>query len=190
MLCWAPSVRETRNLDSSDIPFYSTGRVVNVRPRFAIDLILDGVRWQYGFEIDDQRVLGEYAYHYPKGRQALVFRRERDEPEPNFGPAVRSSGRMLARLVRKNALLLSVAGAVGDGPRDERPGISGLIGPLFNWFRANLLLMESDNRMGRIAVTADGLQHPKVREGVLSLPASCRPGYHGGRTSQDGSGIC
>ena len=137
--------------------------------RFAIDLILDGVRWQYGFDIDDQRVLGEYAYHYPKGRQALVFRRERDEPEPSFGPAVRSSGRMLARLVRKNALLLSVAGAAADGPRDERPGISGLIDPLFNWFRANLLLMESDNRMGRIAVTADGLHHPTVRDGVLTL---------------------
>ena len=137
--------------------------------RFDIDLILDGVRWQYGFEIDDQRVLGEYAYHYPKGRQALIFRRERDEPVPSFGPALRFSGRMLARLVRKNALLLSVAGVAADGLRDERPGISGLIGPLFNWFRANLLLMESDNRIGRIAVTADGLQHPTVRDGVLTL---------------------
>ncbi len=44
-----------------------------------------------------------------------------------------------------------------------------MIDPLFNWFRANLLLMESDNRMGRIAVTADGLQHPTARDGVLTL---------------------
>lgn len=136
---------------------------------FAIDLILDGVRWQYGFEIDDRRVLGEYAYYYPKGRQALVFRRERDEPVPRFGPGLRASGRLLGRLLRANSLLLSVAGAVADGPGDELPAISGLLDPLFSWFRTNLLLMESDNRMGRIAVTADGLRIPEVRQSVLAL---------------------
>ena len=77
---------------------------------FAVDLILDGVHWQYGFEINDHQVLEEYAYHYPKGRQALVFGRHPAEHDPSFGPGFRSSGRTLARLVRKNSLLLSVAG--------------------------------------------------------------------------------
>jgi hypothetical protein len=31
---------------------------------FEVDLILSGVRWQYGFEFDDRHVLGEYAYFY------------------------------------------------------------------------------------------------------------------------------
>ena len=83
----------------------------DMRPsRFQIELILDGVRWQYGFEIDDRHVLGEYAYHYPRGRQALVFRRERNAQAISFGPVFRSSGNALARLVPDNALLLSVAG--------------------------------------------------------------------------------
>ena len=69
--------------------------------RFAIDLILNGVRWQYGFEIDDHQVLGEYAYYYPRGRQSLVFLRDRDRQELSFGPPFRASGRTLARLVRK-----------------------------------------------------------------------------------------
>ena len=60
-----------------DTRFYCTARVRNAPPGFAVDLILDGVRWQYGFEINDHRVLDEYAYHYPKGRQALVFGRNR-----------------------------------------------------------------------------------------------------------------
>ena len=136
---------------------------------FAIDLVLGGVRWQYGFDIDDHRVLDEYAYHYPKGRQALVFRRDRDGREPSFGPAFRPFGRTLARLVRKNALLLSVAGAVGDGSGDEPRGIANLLGPLFTWFRTNLLLMESDNGLERIAFTAERLQDPEQRAAILNL---------------------
>ena len=150
-------------------PFLLNSHGAERPSRFAVDLILDGVRWQYGFEIDDHRVLGEYAYHYPKGRQALVFRRERDDHELSFGPSFRSSGRMLARLARKNALLLSVAGAVADAPDDGRPGFATLIGPLFSWFRTSLLLMESANREPRITVTANRVQSPEARAVVLSL---------------------
>ncbi len=136
---------------------------------FSIDLILNGVRWQYGFEINDHEVLDEYAYYYPKGRQALVFRRNPDDRDPGFGPAFRSSGRALGQLVRKNALLLSVAGAVADGSDDERPGIATLIGPLFNWFRTNLGLMEPDNRGARITYTAKRLEAPKDKAGIIGL---------------------
>ena len=136
---------------------------------FAIDLILDGARWQYGFELNDHQVLDEYAYYYPKGRQALVFRRSGSDRKPSFGPAFRSSGRALARLVPKNALLLSVAGAVADGSDDERPGIVTLLGPLFNWFRTNLSLMESDNHEARITYTAKRLEAPKDEAGIIAL---------------------
>ena len=136
---------------------------------FAIDLILDGVRWQYGFEIEDHEVLDEYAYYYPKGKQALVFRRGRDHRAPDFGPAFRSSGRALSRLVRKNALLLSVAGAVADGTDDERPGIVTLVGPLFQWFRGNLGLMGPHNRETRITYTAKRMETPRAEEAIISL---------------------
>ena len=137
--------------------------------RFAVDLILDGVRWQYGFEIDDHQVLGEYAYYYPKGRQALVFNRESNGRKSSFGLSFRSSGRALARLVRENALLLSVAGAAADEPTSERPGIISFIGPLFAWFRTSLRLMETGSREARIVFTADRGQSPQARAGVLSL---------------------
>ena len=136
--------------------------------RFDVDLILGGVRWQYGFEIDDQHVLGEYAYHYPRGRQALVLRRERNG-QLDFGPTLRSSGHTLARLVRSNALLLSVAGAAADDSADKRLQLSSLIGPLFAWFRTSLHLMEPRNREPRIAVTADRVRSPEARGDVLAL---------------------
>ena len=109
--------------------------------RFDVDLVLEGVRWQYGFEIDDQRVLGEYAYYYPKGRQALVLRREEGD-RLQFGPTFRSSGHTLARLARSNALLLSVAGAASDDSTGGGLEITSSIGPLYSWFRSSLRLME------------------------------------------------
>ena len=136
---------------------------------FAVDLILDGVRWQYGFEINDQQVLEEYAYHYPKGRQALVFGRHRDDHDPGYGPGFRSSGRTLTRLVRKNSLLLSVAGAVANGSDDERQGVVALLGRLFSWFRTNLRLMEPANREARITHTAKRLETPRAEAAIVSL---------------------
>ena len=150
-------------------PFLLRGEGPEHPSSFAIDLVLDGVRWQYGFDIDDRRVLDEYAYYYPKGRQALVFRRDRDGRELSFGPAFRSFGRTLARLVRKNALLLSVAGAAADGSGHEPPGIANQLGPLFTWFSTNLLMMESDNGLERIAYTAECLQDPEQRAAILNL---------------------
>lgn len=137
--------------------------------RFEVDLILSGVRWQYGFEVDDHHVLGEYAYYYPKGRQALVFRREQDRKVPKFGELFRSSGPALAGLVRRNALLLSVAGAAADASFESPPSIITVIGPLFTWFRTSFLLMESANRLPRIAITADRIQAPTARTPALSL---------------------
>ena len=150
-------------------PFLLGSQSAEQPSSFAIDLILDGVRWQYGFEIDNHEVLDEYAYHYPKGRQALVFGRKRDVRNPSFGPAFRSSGRALSRLVRKNALLLSVAGAVADGSDDERPGIVTLVGPLFQWFRWNLALMGSHNRETRITYTAKRMEAPRAEEAIIAL---------------------
>ena len=161
-------VKEIRSPRSIDVPSFFTRGELNVRLVSDVDLILGGVRWQYGFEIDDQHVLGEYAYHYPRGRQALVLRRERNG-QLDFGPTLRSSGHTLARLVRSNALLLSVAGAAADDSADKRLQLSSLIGPLFAWFRTSLRLMEPRNREPRIAVTADRVRSPEARGDVLAL---------------------
>lgn len=125
--------------------------------RFEIDLVLDGVRWQYGFEIDDRRVLGEYALHYPNGRQAAVF--DRDGDAITFGKPFRTDGRVLQRLVRPNGLLVSVAGAAADSD----------LTPLFEWFEANLLLAESENRDWRAVRTAALVQSPDSRDRVMRL---------------------
>ena len=130
--------------------------------RFAVDLILDGVRWQYGLEIGRLGILSEYAYHFPNGRAARVFHRERDSAgrvEFVFGPGFRSEGRRLTPFVRPYVLVLSVAGAAGFEH----------LAPLFAWFRSNLILAEPANLEGRVNRTIEHLRKPHGERRVLAL---------------------
>ena len=129
----------------------------SLMPRhFEVDVIVAGVRWQYGFDVTDTEVVSEYAYRFPKGRQALVF--ERDGAHFQFGPSMRSVGRTLEKIIRRNSLLLSVAGATADSELEA----------LFAWFGANLRLAEANNRGIRAARTVE-LVESAQRERVLAM---------------------
>ena len=77
--------------------------------RFEVDLILHGIWHQYGFVIDDDQVLEEWAYRYPRGKAALLFRREGSEV--TLGQRNRAKGRAVLEILRPNSLLLSAAAA-------------------------------------------------------------------------------
>ena len=125
--------------------------------RFEVELIIDGVRWQYGFTIDDYRVLDEYAYHYPRGRQARVFHREGASVE--FGQPFRSEGKVLLRPLHDNVLLSSVAGAFGT------EGIA----QLYEWFETKLQIASSRNRALRADLTAGLAESAESKARILSL---------------------
>lgn len=125
--------------------------------RFEIDLVLNGVRYEYGFEIDDEQVQEEWAYRYPKGRAALLFRRQ--GLTVDFASADRARGRAVAELLRPNALFLSTAASANH---------EALL-PLYAWFGRNLRLAEVDSRRFRQALTTQMLDNRRTREQVLAL---------------------
>ncbi len=125
--------------------------------RFEADLILDGIWHQYGFVIDDVQVLEEWAYRYPRGRAALVFRREGSDV--TLGQRNRAKGRAVLGILRPNSLLVS-AGAAANHPD---------LVPLRRWFTDNLLLAEASSRGRRWAYTAGMLLHERHRDQVLGL---------------------
>jgi len=125
--------------------------------RFEVDIVLRGVRHEYGFTFDDERVIEEWAFRYPKGRAALLFQREGSEVE--VGSAERSKSRAVLELLRDNALFLSTA-ATANHP---------VLLPLYEWFGRNLLLAEADSRPFRQAMTTQLLNDERRREQVLSL---------------------
>ncbi|NEE03782.1 AAA family ATPase [Phytoactinopolyspora halotolerans] len=138
--------------------------------RFEIDIVLRDVRYEYGFSIDDERVLDEWAYRYPKGRAAVVFRRTGDDVE--LGPTERAHGRVVLKLLRPNALFLSTA-ASANHP---------VLLPLYEWFATNLRIAEAESRHARQALTTRMLDDESYRKQVLALLQAADLGITGART--------
>jgi hypothetical protein len=139
---------------------------------FEVDLVLDGVRHEYGFKINAHHVLEEWAYRFPKGRPGLLFRREANKVE--LGAAEKTKGRAVMELLRPNALFLSTA-ASANHP---------LLLPLYEWFERNLLYADADSRRYRQAFTTQLLDDPQHRDQVLALLRAADLGITGARVRE------
>lgn len=138
-------------------PFLLDGHSKDQPSHYQIEIVLQGVLHRYGFAVDDEHVVEEWAYRYPKGRSALLF--HRDVAGVRLGAAERTKGRAVLKILRPNALFLSTA-ASSNHP---------LLLPIYQWFEGNLLLADADNRTGRMAFTAHLLDDKHDRKAVLHL---------------------
>ena len=134
---------------------------------FAIDIVIDGVRHEYGFTVDDQRVLSEWARYYPRVRATSIFTRMGDDVE--LGESERAKGNAVKALLRPNALFLSTA-ASANHP---------VLLPIYRWFEDNLLLAEVGSRSSRQALTAQLLDDKRFRSAVLQLLSAADLGITG-----------
>ncbi len=125
---------------------------------YEVDVIARGVRHVYGFEIDDQRVVREWAYHYPRSkRPVLIFERGADGIE--YGTGLMARGRLIEELVRPNALFLSAAAAARYEPLE----------PLNHWFQDNLRLADAVSRRVRHAHSVQLLADADRRAEMLAM---------------------
>ncbi|HUN33573.1 MAG TPA: ATP-binding protein [Trebonia sp.] len=138
-------------------PFRLDRSYADAPSRFEVDLVLDGIRHEYGFVINNDRVLEEWAYRYPRGKAALLFRREEDAV--TLGERNRVKGRAVIEILRPNSLFLSAAAAA------SHPDLL----PLHQWFGQNLLLAEASTRAQRWAYTTDLMRQEQRRQPVLGL---------------------
>ncbi len=140
--------------------------------RFEVDLVLEGVRHEYGFALDDDHVLEEWAYRYPHGKAVRLFHRWGNEVE--LGAAERVKGRAVLELLRPNALFLSTA-ASANHP---------VLLPVYAWFARNLRLAEASSRQFRQALTTQLLDDDARREQVLALLRAADLGITGAKKYQ------
>lgn len=74
---------------------------------YAADVLLDGVRYAYGFSVTDHEIVEEWLYSYPKARRRVLF--ERSAMAMTYG-ATLGGGKVAAeRILRPNSLYLSAA---------------------------------------------------------------------------------
>jgi AAA15 family ATPase/GTPase len=154
-------------------PFLLESAARSAPTRFEVDLVLSGVRYEYGFVLDDERVREEWAYRYPHGKAVRLFhRREDNNVEP--GSAERAKTQAVKELLRSNALFLSTA-ASANHP---------VLLPLYGWFSRNLRLAEVSSRQSRQALTTQLLDDSTSRERVLALLRAADLGIAGARKRQ------
>lgn len=89
------------------IPFALNDSAEHETTLVEADFIVSGVRYQYGFEADDNKFRKEWLYSYNKGKRSRVF--ERDEGDVNFGSIFKGQKKILVDLMRPNSLFISTA---------------------------------------------------------------------------------
>lgn len=134
---------------------------------FTIDLIVDGVRYQYGFTVSDAAVLKEWLYAYPKGKRQSWFNRTVGTPM-TFSEKMPGENRTIEALMRPNSLFLSTAA------QNNHPALT----PIYRWFSQSVTFVfekKSPSSQGSVELRADPLSElcadPLYRESMARMLA-------------------
>lgn len=103
---------------------FAWGSQRNEPSLFEVSFIVDNTRFEYGFVIDDKRVLEEWLYAWPSSRKQTWF--ERDESGFKFGEHLKGENRIIEKLTRSNSLFLSAA------TQNNHEQLE----PVFRWFKS------------------------------------------------------
>lgn len=93
-------------------PFMLDPEAAKAPSWYDIDAVIAGVRYTYGFAVDDDRVVEEWLHRYPRGRKQIVF--ERTQDEFRFGTTVAADLQRATAITPSNVLFLSTAARAGQ----------------------------------------------------------------------------
>ncbi|MFJ4689816.1 ATP/GTP-binding protein [Streptomyces sp. NPDC088766] len=98
---------------------------------YVADLLVRGTRYVYGFEVDDEHVVGEWLYAYPEGRKRVVFERNGDDFRVGSSQDRPKELHTVADVTARNGLFLSVAARLKTA--------TDVVHPVYQWFRSDLV---------------------------------------------------
>jgi uncharacterized protein len=125
---------------------------------FEIIFIHKSQLFRYGFEVNRQEITSEWLYHRPKTKEVEIFYREGQEFEIHQRQFAKGATLIKEKLIRNNALMLSVAAQFNDK----------LAGDVIDWF--NRLRIISGIRESDYAdVTVRMSYEPGYKQEILEL---------------------
>ncbi|MGZ3143107.1 AAA family ATPase [Lentzea chajnantorensis] len=128
---------------------------------YVVELIESGIRYTYGFELDDERVREEWLYSYPEKRKRLVF--ERIGGEIKFGTSIAegaAKAEVLRELLRPNSLFLSLGVALS---------LEAVL-PVHRWFTGKLVFRnEAHARFNHSVIWRFLQSNAKLADQLVSL---------------------
>jgi hypothetical protein len=130
---------------------------------FAVDVLLGGVRYEYGFTANSVRVLEEWLYAYPRGRKQEWFTRDSNRDVMfAFSRSLPGENRAISALTRPNSLFLSAAAQNNHE----------LLMPVYRWFADNLWIVDDNTRSFFENYAVERCRDEHGRESLLALLAS------------------
>lgn len=116
-------------------PFRLDKDSLDAPTEFEIQVLIDGVRYQYGFELTPRRIVSEWLYVYETSKPQRWFERSIDqesgETHFEFGSMFAGAKRTWQEATRPNALFLSTAIQLN----------SESLAPLYAWFANHLHIL-------------------------------------------------
>ena len=118
-----------------NIPFRLSEAAKSKPSEFEVVFVDDGVRYEYGFSVDAERIFSEWLIAYPHSRPQNWFERtyhaDKNEYEWRFSTKLKGSPRVWRDATRENALFLSTAIQLN----------SAQLRPIFDWFQKKLVMI-------------------------------------------------
>lgn len=136
------SAKESQQGEKIPVESFSFDDVsCNEPSEFEVAFIKDGVRYLYGFVVDEHRIFEEWLFAYPSGRAQQWFSRIYDKKNEKyswkFSHFLKGSKQQIADLTRGDVLFLSNAVKLNNEQ----------LVPIFNWFQKDLVLIDSSRGM-------------------------------------------
>jgi AAA15 family ATPase/GTPase len=128
---------------------------------FEVFFIQDGIRYQYGFAVTQERVTQEWLFAYPSNRAQRWFERsynpETEQDDWYFGSKFSGQKKTWQENTRSNSLFLSLAVQLN----------SEQLKPIFTWFQ-NLVVIGHGQQLG-MGFTAESCEKKEECADILKL---------------------
>lgn len=109
------------------IPFKLDGSCINEPSKFDIIFRFKDIKYAYGFSVTEEKVIDEYLYYYPNGRQTIIFERW-DTNQYKFTNDIELQTELIKKFDSKNKLYISTA-SLWEYEKTKAP---------FEWLSQNL----------------------------------------------------
>lgn len=154
-------------------PYKLIKKYENEPVEFEIELLINQIRYQYGFAYHKDEILWEYLYHWPKSHRALLFYRYSNGKQIKKGEYLKGSIKSIEKLLNPNQLFLSKA--IQNNVESLASVYYGITDKLIN---LSIFNETNSRKLKRIAIAKIEDKGKDFRNRILSLLKSFDTGIN------------
>ena len=153
------SSKDSQKGDLIDVDPFQLSEDTSDKPsEFEVVFLYKNELYRYGFEVNKFRIISEWLYHRPKTKEIELFYRDEDHIEVHDRKFPKGAMLKREKLIRENALLLSVAAQFNDE----------LSGNVLDWFQS-VGIISGIREAGFKAFTMSQLMQKNKKQKILNL---------------------